>query len=791
MRNRFASASRAVPRSTRFSLVVSGALALLIAATADAQLHYRPSKEARTISTDVYEVGIQKSGRVNVRLVSGAPVFTGARPMVWFEGEDAPQALAVDGRATARQEVQDALGGGMGMAFAKGNCAWSLRTYLTKPYLSVQAAFVNTSRKSVRVKMLSPWSIEDAKGGLFSLGPGTADAVVFPDAESQKTGYLLVHNPGAQRSLLAGGLTSVRGTIRIAPPTELAKTGEAFGRFGIWCVYDPPVEVEPGAQLTSEWVYLSVCDASPMAALDRYAEAIAAAYRAKPAPFAVPHGWDSSCGPEGDAIAEQGILDALDAVQTKLARYGWTHFTVGRGWERVLGEGEADAARFPSGMKSLAGEIHRRGMTAGLWLSPFLANRGAAVVRENPDWFLPPAATRAAEASEDCLVLDVTNDGAAAYARALCVKAVQDWGFDAIVNPELTVPLQWPERFGDPRKTRLEIAAKGLELVREAAGNQTVLAVNGPPTAAARLANVIRLDAATAPVWRAAPDERALGAVDALACAARYSGFVSPLWTPDFGAAYFDDEPTRARWRVASGRELTANQSVAWFTALALTGGAIRFGNSPATLGDDALAVLRKLLPLPQRGAHPADLIENDPPRVWTLPLHAPAGDWFIAGVFNWDEQAVQTTTLRLAALGLDDAAYYTVYDFWAGAYHGLAKSALDVSAAPGSVRLLGLRRYENHPMLLATDRHFSQGASDHRSIQWDATARILSGVFDAVADTDYTLRILVPRGYALREATLSTGAPTTSQQDEVLTLAFHCTASGQTEWRVSFSNAG
>jgi len=70
-----------------------------------------------------------------------------------------------------------------------------------------------------------------------------------------------------------------------------------------------------------------------------------------------------------------------------------------------------------------------------------------------------------------------------------------------------------------------------------------------------------------------------------------------------------------------------------------------------------------------------------------------------------------------------------------------------------GGVCLLGLRLSDDHPMFLATDRHYTQGAMDHTKIAWDAASRQLSGVFDATPDTDYTLRILVPPPYTFQQA--------------------------------------
>jgi hypothetical protein len=89
--------------------------------------------------------------------------------------------------------------------------------------------------------------------------------------------------------------------------------------------------------------------------------------------------------------------------------------------------------------------------------------------------------------------------------------------------------------------------------------------------------------------------------------------------------------------------------------------------------------------------------------------------------------------------------------------------------------------------MFLATDRHFSQGATDFKALEWNPQTRQLSGTFDGVANTDYNLRILVPEAYAFRSATVSTGDARAEQIGKVLKLAFHCAGEGPVAWAAQF----
>jgi len=674
-----------------------------------APLHYRPAKGYRTISTDVYEVSVRKNGPVDITLVSGELVFANVYPMVWFEGDARPKPLAISGKSTARQVANDPLGQGQGMVFAKNDCLWSIRTYIAKPYLAAQVAFVNTTRKPIKVKMLLPWCLGEPKSGTFSLGPGTDRAVILENGRTLDDGAALpalvtgaseslwnmaVYNPVTRRSLVAGFVTHTRAHTQFRLERGPEAPEDGFDLFRAQCIYDPPVEVPPDGRLVSELVYLSVGEPNPHLGLERYGAAVAtvnAVRRMKPL---VPHGWDSWSSPQGTDITEAGLLETLDFTDARLKRYGWTHLTVGPGWERKPGDWEPDPERFPHGMKWLADQVHARAMTAGLSVAPFVVHRDAPVARGHPDWLVGPNAVGRKHMPKGCLILDVTAPGASEYVQSLCRKVSQEWGYDALFAVELACPLLGSKRVKTPSNefegatdgslTRIEALNRGLQVIRAGLGRDTCLLGGGPLPVVGVFAEGMSLGPACAPIWRGAPDEEPWGCVQALTNAARRYYFAPYLCAPDAGCAYFGHGATRARWHLDDKPELTWNQRLAWLTGTALTGGVLRIGDHFADLTEKEVAVLTRLLPTPARPARPVDLFQSDSPRIWSLPLTTPAGKWHIVALFNWDEDAARTIPLGFTSLGLDDAAYYTVYDFWQDKYYGTARWKLDVKVAPG-----------------------------------------------------------------------------------------------------------
>jgi len=90
--------------------------------------------------------------------------------------------------------------------------------------------------------------------------------------------------------------------------------------------------------------------------------------------------WDS--WGYGDQIDEVTLRSAADVA----ARLGVELFTVDLGWARALGDWQADASKFPSGMRAFSDYVHARGMKFGLHVPLLEADPGAPVLRQNPDW---------------------------------------------------------------------------------------------------------------------------------------------------------------------------------------------------------------------------------------------------------------------------------------------------------------------------------------------------------------------------------------------------------------------
>lgn len=785
------------------------AVSLLGFAVAAAVVHaqslfpIRAHREYRSTTAASYVAIVQKSGQVNIDLTSGEPVFTNVYPMVWLDGDDKPAALPISGKATARQEVNDRLGKGQGMGMSYKSCEWTHNTYPTEPFITVQVAFTNRSDKPVRVKALMPWCTGDKRNGGFTLGAGTSECQVLENGRSfpgdptppamargaaSSMWNLLALNTRNGRSLTAGFLTNDRAYTRVhfGNLAMDEKRGEFYRNFSAECVYDPPVELQPNERLVSEVFYLSVAEKDPFNALERFARHMAAVNNVSGSKPFLPHGWDSWNSEYRSDINESRMLENLEFVDKNLKRYGWTHFAIDDGWQLERGDWDANPERFPNGMKAIADAIHERGMTAGIWIAPFTVSVNSTLAKEHPEWLVLPNALGREVVGEDERILDITAPGALDHVRQLASKIGREWGFDALMEADYVYQLLLAESYHDASLTRIEIFRNGMKALREGMGDDKFLMSFAPLPVNGVIADGMRLGNDCAPVWRKDPENWPWGCVETMTSAARRYYFTPSLWTPDLDCAYFSNEATRARWEVTDKPALTREQTIAWLTGQAFAGGTVLIGDRFSGLAPDEVAVLRKLLPTVGR-ARPIDLFRSETPQIWHLPIRGTIGNWSLIALFNWDESAAKTVPVPFSELGLDPEGYFTVFGFWEETYYGIAQNQLEVSIPPGGVRLLSLRPFENHPMFLSTNSHFSQGATDFASLEWNAPARTLQGIFDGVGNTDYTLRILVPDPYKVETISVSTGNATTRMEGNVLRIDLHCEADGPVDWRLRF----
>jgi alpha-galactosidase len=141
-------------------------------------------------------------------------------------------------------------------------------------------------------------------------------------------------------------------------------------------------------------------------------------------------------------ISEKLMLEDLKALSTTdnliklvfLDKGKPAVFQIDDGWEERVGQWEVDEKKFPRGLRFLAENIERQGLTPGLWIAPFIVTRKSKIFSEKYEWVLKDEKGKPVVAGFNHLwdghyyCLDLSRDDALAYIQGLIDKVI-DWGF--------------------------------------------------------------------------------------------------------------------------------------------------------------------------------------------------------------------------------------------------------------------------------------------------------------------------------------------------------------------------
>lgn len=127
-------------------------------------------------------------------------------------------------------------------------------------------------------------------------------------------------------------------------------------------------------------------------------------------------------------INEEIILRDLRALDDR-----FNLFQIDDGYETFVGDWlDVDEKKFPNGLEPIVKEIHSKGLKAGLWLAPFVAETKSKLYKEHKDWFVKNkkgAHIKAGGNWSGHYCLDLEKQEVKDYIEK-CLKHYMDMGFD-------------------------------------------------------------------------------------------------------------------------------------------------------------------------------------------------------------------------------------------------------------------------------------------------------------------------------------------------------------------------
>lgn len=471
--------------------------------------------------------------------------------------------------------------------------------------------------------------------------------------------------------------------------------------------------LDPGHKLETDWAVLNFIHLDTPEPLAPYLEAAARTYALETRREAksVPSGW-CSWYHYFQNISAGIIEDNLETARQNRAQLPLELIQIDDGYQSQVGDWLSFKPGFPDGPAPLAERIRRAGFTPGIWLAPFIVHPKAQIASKHPEWLLHSRAGKPVNAGfvwdTFTNALDLTHPEALAYAQEVIGTAAHRWGYPYL-KLDFLYAAALPGQYRDPTQTRAQVLRRGLEALRQAAGEATTLLGCGCPLGSAvGLVDAMRIGADVAPHWHP-----------------KYLG-TSLLFKsePNFPAARNAIQnaltrlPLHQRWWINDpdclllrpDTELSLDEVQSLATVIILTGGSLLLSDDFTKLPPERLKIAECLLPVIGQRAHAPDWFDSPTPTRLRLDLMGAAGAWRLLALFNWQDKP-QHLQLNLSDFSLDSQQKYYARLFWQQETLSLGKEGLTfVDVPPHGCRLVALRPVKKSPQYLGSDLHLSQG---------------------------------------------------------------------------------
>jgi hypothetical protein len=672
----------------------------------------------------------------------------------------------------------------------------TLRLFADEPFVHVHTAVHNPGKGPVASASLEILDMNVRLGdqSLASYGTG---GLAEPGESPGSYSFHAYVNGETRNGLVTAWLTHERGVGVLFPgpadteassPTYPLRARIDFGRF----------QANPGETRNTDTLLIGFFDDARLG-LEAYADAVSRQYhvtlRRRPNVYCT---WYHA-----GASSEQQIARNTEFAAEHLLPYGLNVMQIDDKWQAPLPKGFQHEGKirttgpvkvfvdtqpnYPRGMAHTARKITSHGMVAGIWFMPFAGNFRNPYF--DPDIFAQnPDSTPFHDQRWSGTCLDMSDPKTQAFLHQR-VKRIYDWGYryfkidgmhTGMPSNNIYVHTGYREQdFGkslldDPHTTHIEAYRKGLNILRDAAPDVFVLGCNVSQ-------NMMCMGPAFGLIdgMRIGPDNGGAGRGDWKAVT-RGAWHGTNLYFLNRRVWYNDPDPVYVR---PSNPIDSARWMCSW---LAVAGGMHTSSEGYGDLPPDRLDLLRRCLPGHDLDARPVDLLESNQPRIWLARDERLA----VIGLFNWNPSDREEIVYDLGKLGLDASATYACFDYWENRFADPIQGTLEQTLPGGTSRVLAVRPQVDHPQLLSTSRHITQGLIDVEQEAWDGAASTLRGRSQVVGNDPYELRIALPPGGSWKAVGVSSDVGRiriSEQTDRCVRVVIDAAESGELSWSVEF----
>lgn len=607
--------------------------------------------------------------------------------------------------------------------------SYTIRVYENRPFGDIQVEVQNHAGRTSQIESIR--SIDALGTDILNLqGPATEDRVLSdsfsedwpplqiydlgkaPHGLHLAVGSQVIYNRDSKQSVFFGALSADRLLTILHLNTKLSSVGPTIASFTADSTGTTEIQatdeesglregpkeniielnlpLENGVSIASERLMFAV-GPDYHAQLENYGAAIRLLHHPR-IPEENMLGWWSWTAYYMKITEGNTFTNALWLAE-HLKKLGYDYFHFDFGYAFARGEyAVPNASKFPHGMRTLTQSIQQLGLNIGVWTAPFEVGERSFIYQQHKDWLVhnahgdPIQVTTDEEIpNERVFVLDTTQPQAQQFLTETYRTLVREWGVKYIKLDFMDNTAIEGYHYR-PNTTALEAQRIGLQIIRDAVGNDTLLDKDGSPMLTpVGLVNDGRVSQDTGHMF-----ERSKEAGPGIA--ARYY----------MNRNFFINDPdafTISR-QLMEEREikapLTLTEAQVSIALSAVSGGMYEIGDDLPALGKDAdrVALVENpdLLAMAKMGraSIPLDLLsyrpEDEQPSIFLLKED---GRQSILAIFNWTDQA-RMHQLPLSELNLQSGTSYTFTDSLNPAVHLYAENgSLSFEQPAHSVRII------------------------------------------------------------------------------------------------------
>ena len=402
-------------------------------------------------------------------------------------------------------------------------------------------------------------------------------------------------------------------------------------------------------------------------------------------------------------VTEDAVLENLEYLTHHRRDLPFEYVQVDDGYQAGIGDWLTPNDKFPHGMGWLAERIHEAGFKAGLWLAPFLMGEKSQLWQEHPDWAVQYEAGKPyicmLNWEQRCYGMDLTHPGAQEWLASVFRTIFEDWGYD-YVKIDFVYGGALDGIRHDANVTRAQAYRRGLEIIREIAGERFILGCGNPVGPSIGLVNGARVSPDVAPFWqpletpvdadRGRSDLSTVATANALRNDLNRFWMHNRLWLNDPDCLMVRETETA----------LDEEEVRALTTVIAMTGGMVLDSDRLPGLSEERREIISMLLPVYGRCGVPLDGFESGMPQRFELDC----GTHRMLALFNWGE-VIGSVESPLPA------GEWHVFDAWRREYLGRHSGRLSLMTARHGCRLVRLTPVRGQPQVIGTSFHLLQGA--------------------------------------------------------------------------------